>query len=63
MTALDFLTPQCLFIELRQSSLKALNGDDSLELPLERLTNKQLTNACRETLTLRLRNFLKKHSA
>ena len=63
MKAPDFLTPQCLFIELGQSSLKALNGDDGLELPLERLANGQLTNSCRETVNLRLRDFLKKHSA
>ncbi|MEO8428210.1 MAG: cell division FtsA domain-containing protein, partial [Verrucomicrobiota bacterium] len=40
-----------------------LNGDNGLELPLERLANGQLTNACRETLTHRLRDFLKQHGA
>ena len=42
--------------------LQALNGDDGLELPLERLANGQLTNSCRDRESPSA-DFLKKHSA
>jgi len=48
-----------VYIEIGQSSLKALDGDRGLELPLEPLENGRLTNACRERLTLSLQGFLK----
>ena len=51
-----------LFIEIGQCSIKVLDGDDGLELPLERLENGPLTPLCRERLTLSLRAFLKKKS-
>ena len=59
MKALDFLTPQSLFIEIGQSSLKVLKEDEGLELQLERMENGRLTNSCREKVTLGLRSFLK----
>jgi Tfp pilus assembly PilM family ATPase len=49
-----------LYLELGQSSLKVLNGDAGLELPLERLENGRLTDACSARLTHSLREFLKK---
>jgi len=55
-----FMDPHCVYIEIRQSSLKALKGDKGLELPLERAPSGGLTKACREKLTLRLQGFLKR---
>ena len=49
-----------VYIEIRQSSLKALKGEEGLELPLERTPSGGLTKACREKLTVRLQGFLKK---
>jgi Tfp pilus assembly PilM family ATPase len=60
MKRLDFMNSPALYIELGQSSLKVLNGDAGLEVPLERLENGRLTDACREKLTHSLRDFLKK---
>jgi Tfp pilus assembly PilM family ATPase len=57
---LHFLNPPCLFIEIGQTSLKILAGDNGRELPLERLENGRLTAPCREQLVLSLRGFLKK---
>src|ERR1039457_1130698 len=50
----------CVYIEIRQSSLKALKGEAGLELPLERAPGGGLTKACREKLTISLQAFLKK---
>ena len=55
-----FMDPPCVYIEIRQSSLKALKGEKGLELPLERAPNGGLTKACREKLTISLQGFLKK---
>jgi Tfp pilus assembly PilM family ATPase len=49
-----------VYIEIRQSSLKALRGEAGLELPLERTPSGGLTKACREKLTISLQGFLKK---
>ena len=51
-----------VYIEIGQSSLKVLDGDRGLELPLERLENGRLTGACRERLTVSLQNFLQHKS-
>ncbi|MCX6928281.1 MAG: hypothetical protein NT154_34495 [Verrucomicrobia bacterium] len=48
------------YLEIGQSSLKALRGEAGLELPLERLPNGRLSEACKEKLTLALRGFLKR---
>ena len=50
----------CVYIEIRQSSLKALRGEKGLELPLERAPSGGLTKACREKLSISLQGFLKK---
>jgi hypothetical protein len=55
-----FMDPPCVYIEIRQSSLKALKGETGLELPLERAPAGGLTKACREKLTISLQGFLKK---
>ena len=55
-----FMDPPCVYIEIRQSSLKALKGETGLELPLERAPSGGLTKACREKVTISLQGFLKK---
>jgi Tfp pilus assembly PilM family ATPase len=54
------MDPPCVYVEIRQSSLKALKSEAGLELPLERTPSGRLTKACREKLTIRLQGFLKK---
>src|SRR5438046_2070545 len=51
-----------VFVEIGQSSLKALAGEEGLELALERLPNGRLTAASREKLALSLQEFLKQKS-
>ena len=59
MKAISFINPPSVYIEIGQSSLKVLQGEASLELPLDRLENGRLTQACREQLRLGLRDFFK----
>lgn len=54
----DFWTTHCLFVEIGQSSFQALNSEDGLELPVERLDSGRLTPACKEQLASRLQSFL-----
>src|SRR5206468_4736543 len=54
-----FLNSAGLYMEIGQSSLKVLDGEDGLELSLERQENGRLTALCVERLTLSLRVFLK----
>jgi type IV pilus assembly protein PilM len=60
--AFDFMNSTGVYLEIGQSSLKALDGDDGLELSLERQENGRLTPLCMERLTGSLRVFLKKHN-
>jgi len=62
MKGLPFLNPTSLYIEIGQSSLKALDGEDGLELSLERQENGRLTPLCIERLTSSLHVFLKQHN-
>src|SRR5437867_3084576 len=48
-----------VYLEIGQSSLKALSGEEGLELPLERQPNGRLTSASKENLSLRLQDFLR----
>jgi hypothetical protein len=57
-----FLNPPPLYVEIGQSSLKALREDMSVELPLERLPNGRLTVPCKERLTVALKKFLQAKS-
>src|ERR1051326_2182381 len=61
MKGLSFLNSTPLYIEIGQSSLRGLAGEEGLELALERRENGRLTPPCAERLTLSLRVFLKKH--
>jgi len=60
----QFINAPSVCIEIGQSSLKALvaDPDKGLELPLERLENGRLSPSCRERLTLRLREWLKRRN-
>jgi hypothetical protein len=53
-----FLNPPPLFVEIGQSSLKALRENDGVELPLERLPDGRLTLPCREKVAAALKKFL-----
>jgi Tfp pilus assembly PilM family ATPase len=59
VNALNLINPASVFIEIGQTSLKALDGDAGIELPLERAENGRLTDACRGKLSEDLRTFLK----
>ncbi len=60
MTRLDFMNSSRLYLEIGQSSLKALHGNEGLELTIERLPNGRLTEPCKERLAFGLRDFLQK---
>ena len=62
MKTLDLLNPPNVYIEIGQSSLKALDGDDGLELSLERDQHGRLRGVCVDNLISSLRVFLKRHS-
>jgi hypothetical protein len=47
-----------LFMDIGQSSLQAVHGDDVFAFPIERGENGRLTDLCRERLALNLRAFL-----
>jgi hypothetical protein len=59
---LDLLNPPRIYVEIGQSSLKALDGNDGLELSLERDQHGRLTGVCVDNLISSLRVFLKRHS-
>lgn len=56
----SFLKPAVLYVEISQTSFKALDGDDGLEFSLERQESGRLTPDCMERVTESLRVFLKK---
>src|SRR4051812_156134 len=49
-----------LYVEIRPRSLRVVNGEEHLALPLEREGNGRLTEACRQKVMTGLRAFLKK---
>jgi len=59
---LQFINSPGLYLEFGDNSLRVLDGEDGLELSLERQENGRLTPECAERLTLSLRVFLKKHN-
>jgi len=60
VSANHFMGPPSVFLEIGQSSLKALKGEEGLELALERMPSGGLTKECREKLIAHLQGFLKK---
>src|SRR5437016_869103 len=53
------MTESIIYVEIGQSSLKALVGEEGLELPLERQANGRLTPASKESLGHKLHDFLR----
>lgn len=51
-----------VYLEIGQSTLRALRGNEGLELALERLPNGRLSDACKQGLTQNLQAFLKKEA-
>ena len=49
-----------VYLEIGQSTLRALRGDEGLELALERLPNGRLSDACKQSLAHNLQTFLRK---
>ncbi|MCI0535925.1 MAG: pilus assembly protein PilM [Verrucomicrobiales bacterium] len=62
MKAFDLLSPRPVFVEIGQSSLKMLDGNEGFEFPLDRLQNGRLSSSCKESLRSALQNFLKRKS-
>ena len=60
MKSADSMNAETLVIDIGQSSLQAVCGNDSFAFPIERRENGRLTDLCRERLTLSLRGFLSK---
>jgi hypothetical protein len=58
MKGLESTNATGLFIDIGQSSLQAVHGEDAFAFPIERGENGRLTDLCRERLTLSLRGFL-----
>ena len=58
MKALTFLNAPVLYIECGQSSIKMLDGEDGLELSLERTPAGRLSPVCVERLTSSIKVFL-----
>jgi hypothetical protein len=56
----SFLNSPTLFVEISQTSFKALHGDDGLEFTLDRHESGRLTPDCSERLISSLRVFLKR---
>jgi Tfp pilus assembly PilM family ATPase len=60
MKALEPIHAPALFIDVGQSSLQAVSGEDVFTFPIERAENGRLTDLCRERLILGLRGFVSK---
>ena len=58
----SILSAPSIFIEIGQSTLSVLDGDDGLELSLERIESGRLSAQCIERLKESLGVFLKKHN-
>ena len=55
------MNSSCLYLEIGQNSLEALQGEHRWEAPLERDENGRLTGACRQQVTSGLQGFLRAH--
>jgi type IV pilus assembly protein PilM len=58
MKVLETSNGDGLFIDIGQTSLQAVQGEDAFAFPIERGENGRLTDLCRERLILSLRGFL-----
>ncbi|HEX3626046.1 MAG TPA: hypothetical protein VH280_11540 [Verrucomicrobiae bacterium] len=55
-----YIVPAPVYIEMGVDTFRALQENEGLELPLERLNNGRLSDACRENLAVGLKAFLKR---
>src|SRR5882724_10077244 len=60
MKGLPLINGSSLYLEIRHGTLRALRGEENLELTLERQENGRLTELCRERVVLGLQGFLHK---
>src|SRR6184192_37072 len=60
MNRLSLTNVPSLYLEVGQTTLRALSGNEGLELPLERLPTGRLTAGSKEKLAGHLQTFLKK---
>ena len=60
MKSFEFAQRTPIYMEFGQSSLKALQGDAMLDVPLDRLENGRLTQPCRERLERALKDFVQR---
>src|SRR5436190_13502639 len=51
-----------VYIEIGQSTLRILQAEDGLELPLERLPNGRVSSACKQSVSLSLQSFFKRQA-
>jgi hypothetical protein len=59
VNTVTLISPPAVYIEIGESSLRALREHEGLELPLERLSDGRLTPQCKERLVVALRLFLR----
>jgi hypothetical protein len=62
MNAKELMNPAHLFVEIGQDTLRAFNGTTGMELPVERLADGRLTEACKSNLALQLQRFIDRKS-
>lgn len=55
-----YIVPPPVYIEISADTFRAIQKNDGLEMPLERLNNGRLSGPCRENLAVRLKAFLKR---
>ncbi|HTL56942.1 MAG TPA: cell division FtsA domain-containing protein [Candidatus Limnocylindrales bacterium] len=60
MSAFNLAKTVPIYFEIGQSTLRVLQGDQGLELPLERLPGGRLSSGCKENLILSLKSFFKR---
>ena len=60
MNRLGFVKTEALFLEIGQTTLHALQGEQGLELPVERLPNGRLSISSKQNLMRGLQTFVKK---
>jgi hypothetical protein len=58
MNARQIINPAQLFMEIGQDELRAFNGSEALEVPLERLADGHLTEAAKTNITSQLQRFI-----
>lgn len=62
MSAISVSKAGVVYLEVGQSTLRAVRGEEGLELALERLPNGRLSDTCKQSLVQNLQSFLKKEA-